>query len=104
MGKLFLILTILTEALAVLSMKLSLGFQNKFYTVIAIVSYAMSFVFLTYALKYLPAGIANAIWAGASTVAVAVISMFIFKERLSTVQVVSMLLIVAGLVGLNWRQ
>ena len=103
MGNLFLLFTILSETAAVICMKLSTGFQNKLYTVVAVITYALSFVFLTLSLKSLPAGIANAIWAGASTVLVTVLGLFIFKERLSTVQIVSMVLIVLGLVGLNWK-
>ena len=103
MGNLFLLFTILSETAAVICMKLSTGFQNKLYTVAAVITYALSFVFLTLSLKSLPAGIANAIWAGASTVLVTVLGLFIFKERLSTVQIVSMVLIVLGLVGLNWK-
>ena len=103
MGNLFLLFTILSETAAVIFMKLSAGFHNKFYTAAAIVTYALSFVFLTLTLKSLPAGVANALWAGASTVLVTVLGMLIFKERLTTVQIVSMLFIVAGLMGLNWK-
>jgi multidrug transporter EmrE-like cation transporter len=101
MGYLFLILTILSESAAVICMKFSEGFNNKIYTVIAIVTYAASFLFLTLALKQLPAGLANGIWAGASTIIVAIAGILIFKEKMTTVQLISMALIAIGLVGLN---
>lgn len=101
MGNLFLILTILSETAAVICMKFSDGFHNRIYTALAIVTYAVSFLFLTMALKQLPAGIANGIWAGASTILVTIAGILIFKEKLSTVQLISMGLIVVGLVGLN---
>jgi multidrug transporter EmrE-like cation transporter len=101
MGHFYLILTILSETAAVICMKLSTGFQNKLYTVIAIITYALSFVFLTLSLKSLPAGVANAIWAGASTILVALIGLLFFNERLTTIQLISMLLITIGLIGLN---
>ena len=101
MGYLFLILTIISETTAVICMKFSEGFQLKWYSAAAIITYMLSFFFLTMALKYLPAGIANAIWAGASTMLVAVLGIFFFKEKLSAIQVISLLLIVAGLLGLN---
>ena len=103
MGNLFLLLTILTETGAIICMKVSAGFQNRLYTVLAVASYGLSFVFLTLALKYLPAGITNAIWAGASTVLVAILGILIFKEKLNAVQVASVILIVIGLAGLNWK-
>jgi small multidrug resistance pump len=103
MGNLFLLFTILSETAAVICMKLSAGFHNKFYTVVAVITYGLSFVFLTLTLKYLPAGIANALWAGASTVLVTGIGIFVFKERLNMIQVLSILAIIIGLVGLNWK-
>lgn len=101
MGYLLLALTIVAETTAVICMKLADGFRNKAYSSIAVLAYIAGFVFLTLCLKYLPVGIANAIWAGASTVLVAVLGVFLFKENLSTIQIISILLIVAGLVGLN---
>src|SRR5689334_19669759 len=88
MGNLFLVLTILSESMAVISMKLSSGFQNTLYTAIAIVCYGLSFFFLTMALKYLPTGIANAIWAGASAVLVSILGILILKEKLTAIQIV----------------
>ncbi|MBS1607533.1 MAG: multidrug efflux SMR transporter [Bacteroidetes bacterium] len=104
MGYLFLILTIITESVAVIFMKLSNGFQNKVQAGVAIIAYILSFVFLTYALKYLPVGIANAVWAGASTVLVAVLGILVFKEQLSIIQVVFLSLIIIGLAGLNFSK
>jgi small multidrug resistance pump len=103
MGNLFLLFTILTETAAIICMKLSAGFHNRLYTALAIASYGLSFVFLTLALKYLPAGITNAIWAGASTVLVTILGILIFREKLNAVQIASVLLIVIGLAGLNWK-
>ncbi|MBC7949574.1 MAG: multidrug efflux SMR transporter [Chitinophagaceae bacterium] len=101
MGYLFLLLTILSESAAVICMKLSAGFANKTYSIIAFVTYALSFVFLTLSLKTLPAGVANALWAGVSTLLVAILGYFFFKEKLSPLQMVSLLLVVVGLVGLH---
>ena len=101
MGYLFLILTIISESAAVICMKFSAGFHNKIYTMIAVITYAASFLFLTLALKQLPAGLANGIWAGASTIIVAVAGILIFKEKLNAIQIISMGLIAIGLAGLN---
>ena len=103
MKYLFLILTIIIESAAVIFMKLSDGFSHKLYAAAAIIFYALSFVFLTPALRHLPAGIANAVWAGASTVLVAVAGIIIFKEQLSWLQVLFLAMIVAGIAGLNWK-
>lgn len=101
MGYLFLLLTVIFETAAVIFMKLSAGFQHKMYSLGAVLAYALSFVFLTLSLKYLSAGIANALWAGASALLVAVLGVFLFQERLNVFQAVSLILIVIGLVGLH---
>lgn len=102
MGYLFLILTILIESTAVILMKLSKGFEHKLYGGLAVLAYGLSFVFLTLALKRMPAGIANATWAGASTVLVAVLGMIVFKEQITVLQVIFFVLIITGIAGLNY--
>lgn len=101
MGYLFLLLTIIAESVAVLCMKLSDGFRDKLQTGIAIIAYLLGFVFLTLALRQLPVGFANAIWAGASTILIAVLGAIIFKEQFNVLQLVFLGLIVIGLVGLH---
>ena len=102
MGYLYLLLTILTETAAVLFMKSSNGFQQKTSSIIAVMAYMLSFVFLTLAMKRLPVGTANAIWAGASTLLVAILGVIIFKESLNARQMIFLGMIVIGLVGLQW--
>lgn len=102
MGYLYLLLTIILEGSAVILMKYADGFQHKGYAAAAFAAYALSFVFLTLSLKYLPAGLANGIWAGASTVLVALLGLYFFQEKLSSLQIISMCFIVAGLLGLHF--
>ena len=104
MGYIFLAITIIAEAAAVVCMKLSNGFQQKSYALAAIFFYALTFIFLTLALKQLPAGIANAIWAGASTVLVAIVGIYFFNEKLNWIQITSILFIIVGLLGLNFQK
>ena len=104
MGYIFLILTILVESAAILLMKLSHGFQHKSFGILAIVFYAAGFFLLTWSLKYLPVGLANAIWAGASTLIVALMGFLFFKETFTWQQLIFLVFIVIGLVGLNYFQ
>jgi small multidrug resistance pump len=103
MGYLFLILTILVESTAVILMKLSNGFANKPAGIAAVAAYALSFLLLNLALKYLPAGTTNAIWAGASTLLVTLAGVWLFKEHLTPLQIFSLVLIVLGIIGLNLK-
>ncbi|HAA7000582.1 TPA_asm: QacE family quaternary ammonium compound efflux SMR transporter, partial [Listeria monocytogenes] len=51
--------------------------------------------------KKIPVSAAYAIWSGVGIVAIAVIGVLFFKENVNAIKVVSILLIVAGVVGLN---
>jgi multidrug transporter EmrE-like cation transporter len=101
MGYLFLLLTIIVESAAVIFMKMSDGFHAKVYAAIAVITYITSFIFLTLALKYLPAGLANAIWAGASVLLVAISGSIFFKEQITGLQMICFALIILGIVGLQ---
>ena len=103
MGYLFLFMTVLCETAAVLFMKTADGFQNKAQAVAAVVAYLLSFYFLTLALKRLPMGTANATWAGASTVLVALLGVWLFRETLTPRQGFFMCLIVIGLIGMHLK-
>jgi multidrug transporter EmrE-like cation transporter len=100
-GYLWLLGVLVFETIAVISMDLSKWFADTKWTTIAVVTYAVTFVCLTIALKTIPAGIANAIWAGGSTILVALVARLFLHESLSAMQVVWLFVIAAGLVGLN---
>ena len=102
MGYIFLALTIICESAAVILMKLSDGFQHKGYAGIGILAYALSFVFLTLALRSLHAGVTNALWAGASTLLVTVAGILFLKEQVSAVQWIFLACIIVGIAGLQF--
>ena len=101
MGYFYLALTIILESASIIFMKLSDGINNKMHFVYAIVTYLLSFLFFTLALKHLSLGWANAVWAGTSAVLVAMVGVIYFNEKMNLVQVGFMALIIIGLVGLN---
>ncbi len=101
MGYIYLLLTILAESTAVILMKYADGFHHRWAAVGAVIAYIIGFIFLTLALKTLPVGPANAIWAGASTVIVVIAGIFLFREKLTLVQWLSVALIIIGIAGLH---
>ena len=92
---------ILLEVAGTSCMKLSQGFTKLIPSILIFVFYGLSFVGLTIALKKIDVSIAYAVWAGIGTALIAGIGMFYFKEPLTLVKVISILLIIAGVVGLN---
>jgi small multidrug resistance pump len=97
----FLAGAIALEVAGTTSMKLSQGFTKLFPSVLLFVFYAGSFVALTFALKKVEVSIAYAVWSGAGTALIAAIGILCFREAASVFKFISLLLIIAGVVGLN---
>ncbi|PRX95690.1 DMT family transporter [Allonocardiopsis opalescens] len=91
----------LLEAVWAVALKLSNGFTRMGWTAVFAVTIVISFAGLAYALKHLEVGTAYAVWTGIGAATTAVIGMLWLGDSVSTVKIVSLVLIVAGIVGLN---
>ncbi|MEE6273905.1 multidrug efflux SMR transporter [Georgenia sp. MJ206] len=96
-----LILSGLLEAAWALCLKASDGFTRLGPTVGFLVLAAASFAGLAFALRTLPVGPAYAVWTGIGAAVTATMGMIWLHEGVSTLKIVSLVLIVAGIVGLN---
>jgi len=92
---------ILFEVAGTTSMKLSEGLSKLLPSTLMVVLYIASFALMALALKKLEVGMTYAIWAGLGTALIAVIGVLYFKEPMSALKAVSILLIIAGVIGLN---
>lgn len=97
----YLILAITLETLATTLMKMSDGFSKLLPTLGALLSYGVCFAFLSFSLKKIPVGVAYAIWGAAGITIISVIGIIFFKEEVNVLKVLSILFIVAGVIGLN---
>jgi quaternary ammonium compound-resistance protein SugE len=84
-----------------IEMKYSNGFTVIMPTILTIIGYIASAVFLSLAIRKLPLGTAYAAWTGIGIIGTSVLGVFLFKERLTLPQVICILLIVAGIMGLR---
>ncbi len=98
---LFLILAIASEVAGTAGLKASEGFARLGPSALALVGYALAFYFLAQSLKYIPLGVAYAVWSGLGTVGSVLLGLLIWKEILGPVHVLGIVLIVAGVVLLN---
>ena len=97
----FLAAAIALEVAGTTSMKLSAGFSKPVPSALLFVFYAASLVALTFALKKIEVSVAYAVWAGVGTALIATIGMLYFREGVTALKLVSIVLIIAGVVGLN---
>ncbi len=101
MGWLFLFSAGLSEIIFALSLKYNMGFTKFYPSLVTMVSGGASLYLLMLAIKTLPLGTAYAIWTGMGAVGIAMISIFLFKESIEWVRLLSIFLIVIGIVGLK---
>ena len=99
----YLLIAILTEVVGTSLMKASQGLTRVLPTVFMFVLYAVSFVFMAFALKKIEVGIAYAIWSGLGPAMIAVIGIAWFRESLNLPKVLGIILIIAGVVLLNLK-
>jgi small multidrug resistance pump len=97
----FLVLAIASEVAGTAGLKASEGFGRVSPSVLAVIGYALAFYFLAQSLKYIPLGVAYAIWSGLGTVGSVLLGLLIWKEALGPAHVLGIALIVFGVVVLN---
>ncbi|MEB6548451.1 multidrug efflux SMR transporter [Heyndrickxia sporothermodurans] len=98
----FLTISIIGEVFATAMLKMSEGFTNFLPSLAVIVGYGLSFYFISLALKTIPLSLAYAIWSGVGTALTALIGIFIWDELFSTLKLAGILLIIGGVVLLNF--
>jgi len=89
------------EVAGTICMKLSEGFTRPLPSVLIVLFYGVAFTLLTLALKKIDVSVAYAVWSAVGTAVIAGIGIVWFREPLTALKVASLLLIVAGMVGLN---
>jgi small multidrug resistance pump len=92
---------IVLEIAGTVSMKLSRGFTQALPSALLFVFYASSFALMTVAVKRIDVSVSYAIWSGVGTATIALIGVFWFRESLTWIQVASIALIIAGVIGLR---
>jgi small multidrug resistance pump len=95
----FLAIAIVCEVIATSFMKLSDGFSKPLPAIVT--GYAVSFYFLSLALRNFPTGLAYAIWSGVGVVLIAAIAWVFQGQRLDIPAMCGMALIVAGVGVIN---
>ncbi|MGL9774858.1 MAG: DMT family transporter [Sodalis sp. (in: enterobacteria)] len=101
MAYLYLFIAIIAEIIATSSIKASAGFSKLTPSLLVIVGYAISFTLLSLVLKTIPVGIAYASWSGLGIIFVAIVSYFLYGQRLDAVAIFGIALIIAGVMIIN---
>lgn len=92
---------IMAELCGSTCMKLSNGFSNLYPSILTFVFWGISFTIFIFALKHFDLSFIYAIWAGIGILLVSIIGMAYFKEPVTVMKVISILIIVVGVILLN---
>lgn len=84
-----------------IGLKYTDGFTRLMPSVFTIVSMVASVLLLGLSLKTLPVGTAYAVWTGIGTVGTAILGIWLLGDPATTIRIVCIGLIVAGIVGLK---
>ncbi|MFN2369979.1 MAG: quaternary ammonium compound efflux SMR transporter SugE [Candidatus Krumholzibacteriia bacterium] len=101
MAWVILVLAGLFETGWAVGLKASDGFTKLWPSVWTAVAMAISVVLLGIAMKTLPLGTAYAVWTGIGAVGAVILGIVMFGEPAGAARLLSVLLIVAGIVGLK---
>lgn len=91
----------LLEVVWAVGLKYTEGFTRTAPSTVTIGAMAGSFYLLSIALRTLPLGTAYAIWVGIGAIGTAVAGVVLFDEATTPLKLASLLLVVAGIVGLK---
>ena len=89
------------EIVWAVAMKYSSGFTVLIPSIITAITYILSAVFLALALKHLPLGMAYAMWVAFGIIGTAILGVLLFSEKLTVPQIISIILIIIGVIGLK---
>ncbi len=97
----YLAVGIIFEVLGTICMKFADGFTKLVPSILVFVFYGLSLGALVFVLKKMDVSIAYAIWASLGTALICVIGIVWFKEPVSTMKILSIVLIIIGILGLE---
>lgn len=94
----YLLLAIVAETIGTTALQASQQFSRFGPSVLVVISYGIAFYLLAMALRFMPVGIAYAIWSGLGIVLIALIGLVMFGQKLDLAAIIGLGLIIAGIV------
>ena len=101
MPYLILAIAVLAETIGTSALQASQQFTRIAPSALSIAAYAIAIYLLSMALKFMPVGVAYAIWSGLGIVLIAIIGFVAFGQKLDLPAVAGIGLILAGILVIN---
>ena len=94
----YLVVAVIAETIGTSALQASAQFTKFWPSVLVVAGYAIAFYFLGLTLKYVPVGVAYALWSGLGIVFISIIGVLVFSQKLDFAAIVGMSMIIAGIV------
>lgn len=98
---LILLAAIACEVVATSALKQTGQFTRLVPSFVTLAGYAAAFYLLSIVLRYIPLGIAYAIWSGVGIVLVAFVGWIVYRQHLDTAAIIGICMIIAGVLVIN---
>jgi small multidrug resistance pump len=98
----FLLVAIFSEVVGTSSLKMSEGLSRWLPAAAGFAFYGASLTSLSHALRHMDVSVAYAVWSGLGMVLITLIGAYTFSEPIRLLKLVSVGLIIAGVMGLNF--
>ena len=98
---LFLTVAIASEVIATTALKSSEGFTRFLPSILGVVGYGVAFYALSLTLRTIPLGVAYAVWSGLGIVAVSILALLLYGQKLDMPAIIGIALIVLGVIVIN---
>ena len=97
----YLIVAVMFDTVGTTALQASQQFTRAGPTVVVVLAYLCAFFFLGLALKYIPVGVAYAIWSGLGIVLIAGIGFVVFGQRLDLPALLGLAMIIGGILVIH---
>ncbi len=98
---LILSVSIVFEVIGTLLFKYSSQNNHTISGIVSIIMYILTFSLMWQVSKKLEVSITYAVWSGAGILLITIFGWLVFNENMSSIKFISILLIIAGVIGLN---
>jgi multidrug transporter EmrE-like cation transporter len=96
----FLVVTVVVDVVGVVLLGKAQGLDRPGFLLAGILLLLIGFITFSYATRTIPAGLANAVWAGSSLVLVVLLGRLFLHESITAAQYACLGLILAGTLGI----
>ncbi|HSB96325.1 MAG TPA: multidrug efflux SMR transporter [Spongiibacteraceae bacterium] len=101
MSWIYLLVAIVAEVIATSALKAADGFTRPVPSLIVVSGYAAAFYFLSLTLRYIPIGVAYAIWSGVGVILVSIAGVILYRQAVDLPMAIGISLIIAGVLVMN---